>query len=73
MYPADTRKPNGKLRLMCEASPLSFLAEQAGGKAIDGRNRILEKKPAKLHERTPLFIGSRKDVDAVERIYAKYA
>ncbi len=73
MYPADTRKPNGKLRLMCEASPLSFLAEQAGGKAIDGQNRILEKKPEKLHERTPLFIGSRKDVDAVERIYAKHA
>lgn len=73
MYPAEKRKPDGKLRLMCEANPLAFLAEQAGGKASDGRNRILTKKPEKLHQRTPLFIGSTKDVEAVERIYAKYA
>lgn len=72
MYPPDKRKPQGKLRLMCEANPLAFLAEQAGGKASDGRKRILEKTPDKLHARTPLFIGSRKDVEAVERIYAKY-
>ena len=57
---------------MCEANPLAFLAEQAGGKATDGRMRILDKIPEKLHARTPLFIGSKKDVEAVERIYAKY-
>lgn len=72
MYPPERRKPEGKLRLMCEANPLAFLAEQAGGKASDGRMRILEKQPRKLHERTPLFIGSKRDVEAVERIYAKY-
>ncbi len=72
MYPPDTRKPDGKLRLMCEANPLAFLAEQAGGKAIDGYGRILERKPEKLHSRTPLFIGSKMDVEAVERIYAKH-
>lgn len=73
MYPADTRKPAGKLRLMCEAAPLSFLAEQAGGKASNGRDRILDIYPDKLHCRTPLFIGSKKDVEAVERIFARHA
>lgn len=70
MYPPDSRKPEGKLRLMCEANPLAFLAEQAGGKASNGFSRILEVKPQQLHSRTPLFIGSRNDVEAVERIYA---
>lgn len=73
MYPPDRRKPEGKLRLMCEANPLAFLVEQAGGKASDGRMRIMDKVPSRLHERTPLFIGSSSDVDAVERIYARYA
>lgn len=73
MYPPDLVKPNGKLRLMCEAAPLAFLAEQAGGKASDGKGRILERKPDRLHARTPLFIGSRNDVDAVEKIYARHA
>lgn len=73
MYPAEKRKPEGKLRLMCEANPLAYLAEQAGGMATDGKMRILEKQPTKLHCRTPLFIGSKKDVEAVQRIYAKHA
>jgi fructose-1,6-bisphosphatase I len=73
MYPADRQKPHGKLRLMCEANPLSFLAEQAGGRAIDGFGRILERVPDHLHTRTPLFIGSALDVEAVEKIYKKYA
>lgn len=75
MYPLDYRtpeKPQGKLRLMCEASPLAFLAEQAGGKAIDGQQRILEVKPSTLHERIPLFIGSPRDVDKVSEIYARH-
>lgn len=71
LYPAERRKPEGKLRLMCEANPLAYLVEQAGGKATDGRNRILDKTPRTLHERTPLFIGSKEDVEAVERIYAE--
>ncbi|MDR2573099.1 MAG: class 1 fructose-bisphosphatase [Desulfovibrio sp.] len=72
MYPADAAKPQGKLRLMCEAAPLAFLAEQAGGRASDGTGRILERAPAHLHMRTPLFIGSADDVAAVEKIYAEH-
>lgn len=75
MYPMDYRhpdKPQGKLRLMCEASPLAFLAEQAGGRAIDGSRRILDVCPGTLHERIPLFIGSARDVDKVEEIYARH-
>ena len=72
MYPADIKRPEGKLRLMCEAAPLAFLAEQAGGRASDGRGRIMERKPECLHSRTPLFIGSSNDVAAVEKIYAQH-
>ena len=72
MYPPDTRKPGGKLRLMCEGAPLAFLAEQAGGKATNGARRILDIKPDSLHARTPLFIGSSGDVEDVGRIYAKH-
>ncbi len=69
MYPYDSRKPQGKLRLMCEAAPMAFLIEQAGGKAINGTQRILDITPHELHARTPLFIGSPDDVDDVLRIY----
>lgn len=71
MYPPDSRKgkSRGKLRYMCEASPLAFVVENAGGAATDGTQRILDHKPATLHERTPLFIGSKKDVEAVAAIY----
>lgn len=75
MYPADMRdpkKPQGKLRLTCEANPMSFLVEQAGGMATDGMNRILEIEPDHLHQRTPLFIGSRNDVAEIQRIYRKH-
>lgn len=72
MYPPETKKPQGKLRLMCEGSPLAFLAEQAGGKAINGRQRILDIVPAQLHARVPLYIGSAADVDDVAAIYAKH-
>jgi fructose-1,6-bisphosphatase I len=64
MYPATDSSPEGKLRLMYEANPMAFIAEQAGGMATDGHTRILEKTPQKLHQRTPLFIGS---PDMVER------
>ncbi|MBQ1845509.1 MAG: class 1 fructose-bisphosphatase [Desulfovibrio sp.] len=73
MYPPYKGRPEGKLRLMCEANPLAFLAEQAGGAATDGHMRILEKQPTQLHSRTPLFIGSKKDVEAVGEIYKKHA
>ncbi len=58
MYPATDAKPKGKLRLLYECNPLAYIVEVAGGKATDGKQRILEKQPTELHERTPLFIGS---------------
>jgi fructose-1,6-bisphosphatase I len=65
LYPADTRNPQGKLRLLYEASPMAFIAEQAEGSATDGTNRILDLIPHNLHQRTPLVIGSREDVGFV--------
>ncbi len=65
LYPADTKNPQGKLRLLYEASPMAFLAEQAEGSATDGVTRILDIVPRSLHQRTPLVIGSREDVGFV--------
>jgi fructose-1,6-bisphosphatase I len=65
LYPAETAKPKGKLRLCYEASPLAFIAEHAGGAATDGINRILDLIPRELHQRTPLVIGSKRDVEYV--------
>lgn len=58
-YPAETQKPEGKMRLLYEAAPLAFIAEQAGGYASDGRGSILDIEPTSLHQRVPLFIGNR--------------
>ena len=68
MYPADSKSPQGKLRLLYEAAPLAFIAEQAGGKATDGVQPILDVVPRELHQRTPLVIGSMGDVEFVERV-----
>ncbi len=62
LYPADSGHPRGKLRLLYEASPMAFIVEQAGGMAVDGKRRILDIEPTKLHQRTPLIIGSDEDV-----------
>ncbi len=62
MYPGDRKNPDGKLRLMYECNPMAFLVEQAGGKAINGKQRILEVVPHSLHQQTPIFIGSSEDV-----------
>ena len=70
MYPADANAPRGKLRLLYEAAPLAFIAEQAGGAASDGVNPILDIEPSELHQRTPLLIGSRDDVAFVEATLA---
>ena len=66
MYPATKKNPEGKLRLMYEANPMAFIVEQAGGRASDGHRRILDIVPEKLHQRTPLFIGSEELVRTVE-------
>ncbi len=72
IYPKDINNPNGKLRLLYEANPLSLIIEQAGGKASDGRNRILEIIPNTLHQRTPLFIGSYDDVTMAEKFLYEF-
>lgn len=69
-YPGDKKNPNGKLRLMYENNPLAYIVEHAGGRASDGKRRILDIKPETLHERTPLFIGSEEDVQLVEDFVA---
>lgn len=66
VYPATARDPDGKLRLMYECNALAFLVEQAGGKASDGRQRILDIEPQSLHQRSPFFVGSRKMVEKAE-------
>jgi len=70
LYPADTISPHGKLRLLYEAAPLAFVVEQAGGAAIDGECDILDIKPAALHQRTPLIIGSKHDVAFARSVLA---
>ncbi len=70
-YPANAKSPNGKLRLLYEASPLAFIVEQAGGAASTGARRILEVQPTELHERTPLFIGSKREVETAVEFLGK--
>ena len=67
MYPWDQREPDkaGKLRLMYEANPMSFIVEQAGGAATNGQQRVLDLQPAKLHERVAVFLGSKNEVERV--------
>ena len=62
-YPGNVKSPQGKLRLLYEANPLAFVVEQAGGAATDGTRRILDIHPTELHQRIPLYVGSKSDVD----------
>ena len=66
MYPGDRKNPEGKLRLMYECNPLSFIFEQAGGSGSSGKQRILDIRPTSLHQHTPLFLGSEEDVRTCE-------
>jgi fructose-1,6-bisphosphatase I len=70
-YPPNKKNPRGKLRLLYEANPLAFIVEQAGGAAMDGAQRILDLRPTELHQRTPLYIGSKHDVDLASRVLAR--
>jgi fructose-1,6-bisphosphatase I len=73
-YPADTKhpkRPGGKLRLLYEAGPLAFLAQQAGGNASDGTQAILDIQPTSLHQRTPFYVGSRALVEKAEQFIAQ--
>jgi fructose-1,6-bisphosphatase I len=71
MYPWDKREPEkpGKLRLMYEANPMAWLIEQAGGAATNGRQRILDIQPGKLHERVSVVLGSKNEVERVTRYH----
>jgi fructose-1,6-bisphosphatase I len=73
MYPWDKREPNkpGKLRLMYEANPMSWLIEQAGGAATNGRQRILEVQPTQLHERVSVILGSKNEVERITSYHLK--
>ena len=70
-YPANAKSPRGKLRLLYEANPLAFIVEQAGGAATDGVSRILDIEPTDLHQRTPLYIGSKGDIDIATSMLGK--
>lgn len=70
MYPGDRKNPNGKLRLAFEANPLAFLVEAAGGKATDGKTRILDIAPTGIHQKVPLYIGSAREVELVNKLLA---
>lgn len=67
LYPLTSSHPNGKLRLLYECNPMAFLAEQAGGLASNGKERILDIEPTELHQRTPFYCGVRKMVEDIEK------
>ncbi|MEI6817234.1 MAG: class 1 fructose-bisphosphatase [Bacteroidota bacterium] len=73
IYPSTSQAPKGKLRLLYECNPLAFIVEQAGGKASDGYGRILDIQPTRLHERTPIVIGSYDMVSKVEEFLKQYS
>jgi fructose-1,6-bisphosphatase I len=72
MYPADTRNPTqpGRIRLLYEANPMAFIVEQAGGAATDGHQRMMDIQPEKLHQRIPVFLGSKNEVERVTRYHS---
>lgn len=72
LYPSTASHPKGKLRLLYECNPMAFLAEQAGGKASDGKNRILDLIPQTLHQRSPFFVGNDHMVDDTERFLREF-
>jgi fructose-1,6-bisphosphatase I len=72
-YPADTKNKNGKLRLLYEGAPMSFIMEQAGGLSTTGTQRVMEITPENVHQRVPIVMGSKNDVQEVIDAYAEYA
>ena len=72
-YPGDVKSPEGKLRLLYEAAPMAYIAEAAGGAASTGTGRILDVQPTALHQRVPLFIGSKDEVEFACDTIAKHA
>lgn len=73
IYPSSKKYPEGKLRLMYECNPLGFIIEQAGGMATDGEGRVMEIQPKSLHQTTPIFIGSKQNVEMVKRFLKEHS
>jgi fructose-1,6-bisphosphatase I len=73
LYPADAKTGKGKLRLLYEGSPLAMVAEQAGGLATTGKERILDVQPTELHQRVPLIIGNRQEVELYEKFVREHS
>jgi len=69
LYPRDSKSPEGKLRLLYEVFPMSFIVENAGGKSTNGKERLLSLVPKKIHQRSPIILGSKEDVEEVENFY----
>jgi fructose-1,6-bisphosphatase len=74
LYPRDTRDPSkpGRLRLLYEANPMAMIVEQAGGRASTGRARLLDVDPTELHQRVPVVLGSRAEVERIERYHGEH-
>jgi fructose-1,6-bisphosphatase len=74
LYPYDNKKPAkaGRLRLLYEANPMSFIVEQAGGKSSTGRKRILDIKPDEIHQRVPVIMGSYLEVSLIDLYHSEY-
>ena len=70
-YPANRQSPKGKLRLLYEANPLAFIAKEAGGGAYDGTQEVLDIQPTELHQRAPLYIGSKDDIDTAREFLSR--
>jgi fructose-1,6-bisphosphatase I len=73
IYPPNTDFPKGKLRLLYEGNPVAFLAEQAGGAASNGEQRLLDVQPHDIHERTPLVVGGEVEMAEFERCMSQYS
>jgi fructose-1,6-bisphosphatase I len=73
MYPPDKRSPDGKLRLLYEGNPMAMIVEQAGGKATTGTQRILDIIPTHIHQRVPIFLGSKGNIEELESFYKQYS
>ena len=71
LYPSSEQYPSGKLRLVYECNPISFIVEQAGGRAIDGKRRILSLSPESLHQRSPFYCGSAEMIDRLEQMHTE--
>jgi len=71
-YPSDSKSKDGKLRILYECFPMAFILEQAGGRAITGRQRMLDVQPKGIHSRSPIFLGSTEDITDLEKFYNQH-